>query len=375
MARKQEQEAASEEVVEVAPGVLRMQLPIRIPGLRHVNCYALLDDAGVALVDPGLPGPATWRALRHRLRQAGLEPRHVHTVVVTHSHPDHFGGASRVVRECGARVVAHRSFSFGGIGRVVQEPEVSVDDLPAPEDLALEVGSADRHFVADDPEVPTLAGEPAPWDGWLGRTPWGGRRMRPPLWKSALWAASRLALRLPLVPKITEPVRDGDRLSLAGREWRVLHTPGHTGDHVCFYDADGGVLIAGDHVLPTITPHVSGLVADRDPLRLFLESLDRIGGLPGVRQVLPAHGHPFTDLRARTDAISRHHAERLECMRAIGREIGPATVAEFSRQLFAPRSWGPMAESETYAHLEHLRLAGSAERRCERDGPMIYVTG
>ena len=186
MARKQEQEAASEEVVEVAPGVLRMQLPIRIPGLRHVNCYALLDDAGVALVDPGLPGPATWRALRHRLRQAGLEPRHVHTVVVTHSHPDHFGGASRVVRECGARVVAHRSFSFGGIGRVVQEPEVSVDDLPAPEDLALEVGSADRHFVADDPEVPTLAGEPAPWDGWLGRTPGGGRRKPPLLWEGGL---------------------------------------------------------------------------------------------------------------------------------------------------------------------------------------------
>ena len=60
MARKQEQEDAREEVTEVAPGVLRMELPIRMPGLGHVNCYALVDGDGVALVDPGLPGPATF---------------------------------------------------------------------------------------------------------------------------------------------------------------------------------------------------------------------------------------------------------------------------------------------------------------------------
>ena len=54
---KQEQEPASEEVTEVADGVLRMQLPISLPGLGHVNCYALVDGDGVALVDPGLPGP------------------------------------------------------------------------------------------------------------------------------------------------------------------------------------------------------------------------------------------------------------------------------------------------------------------------------
>ena len=34
-----------------------------------------------------------------------------------------------------------------------------------------------------------------------------------------------------------------------------------------------------------------------------------------------------------------------------------------------------MAESETYAHLEHLRIAGSAERRIEREGTFLYVTG
>jgi glyoxylase-like metal-dependent hydrolase (beta-lactamase superfamily II) len=44
-------------VVEVAPGILRAQLPIALPGLGHVNCYLLQDSRGVAVVDPGLPGP------------------------------------------------------------------------------------------------------------------------------------------------------------------------------------------------------------------------------------------------------------------------------------------------------------------------------
>ena len=94
MAKRQEQEDAREEITELAPNVLRMELPIRMPGLGHVNCYGLLDDDGVALVDPGLPGPASYAALKQRLKQAGLSVKHVHTVFVTHSHPDHFGGVS-----------------------------------------------------------------------------------------------------------------------------------------------------------------------------------------------------------------------------------------------------------------------------------------
>ena len=108
--RRQEQEDAREEISEVAKDILRMQLPIRIPGLGHVNMYALVDDDGAALIDPGLPGAATWDAIVQRLGQAGLEPRHIHTVFITHSHPDHFGGAVRIHKESGAKIVAHRAF-------------------------------------------------------------------------------------------------------------------------------------------------------------------------------------------------------------------------------------------------------------------------
>jgi hypothetical protein len=110
----------------------------------------------------------------------------------------------------------------------------------------------------------------------------------------------------------------------------------------------------------------------RDPLRSFFYSLDRVGEIQGVKQALPAHGHPFDDLKARCEAIKRHHHERLELLAQIASETGPADVNTFMKGLFKPRSWGEMAESETYAHLEHLRLEGRAEAHRDAEGKLIY---
>jgi glyoxylase-like metal-dependent hydrolase (beta-lactamase superfamily II) len=374
MARRQEQEPARSEVTEVGPDVLRLELPIRMPGLGHVNCYAIVDAEGAAVVDPGLPGPGSWRALQERLRRADLEPRHVHTVIVTHSHPDHFGGAARFAKECGAEVVAHHSFRFGPYRPSAQQPEVSIDDLTAQARAKAEREAETGGGGGPPPEdanADRVAYE-ALQDETSGPAPWGGERPRPPLRVRARWRLLRW-LGGPIVPVISHPVEHGDVLELAGREWFVVHTPGHTADHFCLHDPETGTLLAGDHVLPTITPHISGISTSPDPLSSFFYSLDRVAEISGVKRVLPAHGHPFADLRARTQAIKRHHHERLERVRQISREIGPATVEEFSRNLFQPRSWGSMAESETYAHLEHLRLAGNAERRTDARGRFVFT--
>ena len=161
-------------------------------------------------------------------------------------------------------------------------------------------------------------------------------------------------------------------MQFAGREWVVHHTPGHTIDHVCFHDPAEGVLLSGDHVLPTITPHIGGDV-ETDPLEDFFHSLDAIGAVGPVNSVLPAHGHPFDDLPGRVKAIKEHHVERLEKLLAICHELDWATVPTISQRLFQERSWGPMAESETWGHLEHLRLTGRAERRTNADGLLEYL--
>ena len=343
--RRQEQEPAGEEVTEMAAGILRSQLPISLPGLGHVNCYFLEDERGVAIVDPGLPGPASWRALVDRLKRAGYKPRDVHTVIVTHSHPDHFGGAGRMRDTYGAEVVSHRSF------RTWFDPR---------EDDAL-----DEDEASDSAPAPSPFGRQMPWRA--------DATFQPPLSRRLKFGVYRHALkRFMRTPTPTRRVDDAEVITLARREWVALHTPGHTNDHLCLFDAAGGIVLSGDHVLPTITPHISGLVAGADPLTAFFSSLDKVAGLEGVTLALPAHGHPFEDLRGRAHEIRDHHIERLDMLRAAARELGDATVEEYSHKLFKPRSWGQMAESETYAHLEHLRETGEVTSR--DDGGTLHYT-
>ncbi|MDA1074803.1 MAG: MBL fold metallo-hydrolase [Proteobacteria bacterium] len=386
MAKRQEQETASSTITEVGPGIIRMQLPIHMPGLGHVNMYALLDSNGAAVIDPGLPGRFTWRAIEDRLKQADLKPKDVHTVLITHSHPDHFGGARRFVEEHGAKVVAHESFRFGLAKSIIErQPEVSVNDLEAHADATQPDHEAAEHTHTDhaghhnghDHDGHDHDGHDHGDGGWWGGpSPWGGQQPRPPLNRRLLWSVMRMLGGRMSVPEISHPVAEGDWLTLAGRQMRVLHTPGHTPDHFCLHDPEAEIFIAGDHVLPTITPHISGISSSADPLLAFFASLDAAGAIPNVSQVLPAHGHPFADLAERTEAIKAHHVERLEKIQEISRMFGrPANVTEFTRHLFRKRSWGSMAESETYAHLEHLRLAGDAESTRDRQGMLLYTTG
>lgn len=346
---KQEQLPASTEVTEVAPGILRMQLPISMPGLGHVNCYALEDKRGWTIVDPGLPGPESLAALEARLADAGTALRHVHTVIVTHSHPDHFGGAPAVVRESGADVVTHASF--------------------------IQRWQPDSSDVELDPAEPLgKSGADGASSSIFGVIPQGAptgieiQRIVDDLRAQAMTFVQRSGIEL---PEPTVRLEDAEVAVLGGREWVAVHTPGHTPDHLCLFDPAAGVLLAGDHVLPTITPHISGLASGEDPLARFFISLQRVSELPGVKHVLPAHGHPFTDVAARAEAIHQHHLDRLAKLHSIMEASGPATVEALSHELFAPRSWGPMAESETFAHLEHLRMNRQATF-AEQEGRLVY---
>ncbi len=390
--RKQEQEPASNEITEVAPGILRMQLPISLPGLGHVNCYALEDANGVAVVDPGLPGEQSWRALVQRLTAAGFPVRRVHTAVVTHSHPDHYGGGHRLREEGGARILTHRSFrnwwDFAG-----DEAMADTDDGPSNSDGSSNpMGPGDGHRpdgvgdleldpvavieTADQPGTEPTPPEPAPASraGAMLRlhAPWARRPSSSEVVRLRATLVERGSSPLLRPPVPDRRVDHGERVVLAGREWLAVHTPGHTPDHLCLFDPTEGVVLSGDHVLPTITPHIAGIAAGVDPLQRFFTSLDLMVTLEGVTVALPAHGHPFADLAGRAEAIKTHHRERLDRLRRVLADVGPASVEELSHHLFPERSWGPMAESETYAHLEHLRLAG-ALGRADDAGLLTYT--
>lgn len=324
---REEKQRATDEITELAPGVLRTQLPIDLPGLGHVNMYVLEDDRGIAVVDPGLPGEDSFAALESRLRSAGFKTTDVHTVVVTHSHHDHYGGAERIRSQTDAELLTHESFL-----------PVSDDDIDEFRDFDPD----------DDDDVP-------PWGTGDELTKWGTRKGLPPQEFLDRWnSPDRQWFR---TPRPDLRVADGQVVQLARREWVAVHTPGHTSDHLCLFDPVEGIMISGDHVLPTITPHIGGMTDAADPLADFFDSLRRMTEFD-ARLVLPAHGHPFSDLGGRALAILEHHEDRLDTIRDAASAGEVATVGDYMQVLFRERSWGYMAESETFAHLVHLESLG-----------------
>jgi glyoxylase-like metal-dependent hydrolase (beta-lactamase superfamily II) len=141
-------------------------------------------------------------------------------------------------------------------------------------------------------------------------------------------------------------------VAAAGVEVRVLATPGHTADSLCF--AVGDAVLTGDTVLgrgTTVVAHPDGRLAD------YLDSLRRLHEL-GTRAVLPGHGPELPDLAAVTSAYLAHREERLEQVRTALDQLGPdAAAMDVVRVVYAdvdPVLW-PAAELSVRAQLEYLR--------------------
>jgi glyoxylase-like metal-dependent hydrolase (beta-lactamase superfamily II) len=149
-----------------------------------------------------------------------------------------------------------------------------------------------------------------------------------------------------------EGLGEGDVVAAAGVEMRVLATPGHTADSLCF--AVGDAVLTGDTVLgrgTTVVAHPDGRLAD------YLDSLRRLHDL-GTRTVLPGHGPELPDLAAITSAYLAHREERLDQIRAALDQLGPdAAAMDVVRVVYAdvdPVLW-PAAEQSVRAQLEYLR--------------------
>ncbi len=82
----------------------------------------------------------------------------------------------------------------------------------------------------------------------------------------------------------TRVLHDGDTIELGGREITVLHTPGHSPGHMCFWEDATGYLFTGDLVYKDT---LFAYYPSTDP-QAYLQSLEKIAALP-ARRVFPAH--------------------------------------------------------------------------------------
>ena len=203
------------------------------------------------------------------------------------------------------------------------------------------------------------------------------------LWRAVFWRRNgreekrwlgRFASVVSPVPVSFIRMRDGDTIDIGGRSWRIVVGSGHCPEHACLVDEAGGLMIAGDQVLPRITSNVSLSLSEpqADPLGDWLSSLEKLGTLPAHLLVLPSHGEPFTGLHARLESLRDGHLGRLDALHA--HLASPRRAVDCFPILFGRAiddSILGLATGEAMAHLRRLEVAGRAKREV-RDGILWF---
>jgi glyoxylase-like metal-dependent hydrolase (beta-lactamase superfamily II) len=152
----------------------------------------------------------------------------------------------------------------------------------------------------------------------------------------------------------SEGLADGDVITAAGCELRVIATPGHSADSVCLLLPADGALFTGDTVLGRGTT----VIATDGNLRDYLRTLGQLRDLTESSEVgllLPGHGPTLADPIGTLDYYLSHRAERLDQVRA-ALAAGARTPAEIVAMTYAdvdPSLW-PAAKWSVQAQLDYL---------------------
>ncbi len=318
----------------VRPGIWSIPVPIPDHPVRYTLAYAFQADEGIILVDPGWEHPASEAHLRAAFAMMGAGFWDVIGIIVTHSHPDHFGLAG---------LVRHESDAWIGMSR---------NDA---------IGLHTYSIGSDDDDRALLL-------------PWGV----PEAYREELLWGPAERERARTMPELLRPLLDGARIAHGRWELEIVATPGHTSGHICVYVHGADLLLTGDHVLPRITSNVSDHTLHADPpaLTQYLESLDQLLRYESA-EILPAHEYRFRGIGARARALAGHHEERSAEIVALLGGMGPSTTWAIARRLTWSRGWDKlngvslrMALAETSAHLNYL----CQQKRVEFAGdPLVYT--
>jgi glyoxylase-like metal-dependent hydrolase (beta-lactamase superfamily II) len=332
------------ETMVVAPGEgsgltpavkwIRMELPFQ---LNHINLWLLRDEidgrAGWTVVDCCISrdeSKAQWEAIF----ETQLEGLPILRVIVTHMHPDHIGLAYWLCARWNAPLwISATDFNAA---RMATQSTTGFGGESAANFFA-------SHGLTDPESVEKIRGRSNYYPGMV-----------------------------PDVPRTFRRMQDGDDIAIGGRMWRCISGYGHAPEHIALYCDSLKVLISGDMMLPRISTNVSvyDVEPESNPLRQFLDSIDKFAPLPEDTLTLPSHGKPFRGLHERIKQLHDHHRDRLaEVIEAC--QQAPQSAADvlpvlFKRQLDLHQTTFAMGES--VAHLHALWFAGKLRREKGSDG-------
>ena len=320
---------------EILPNLYRVEVPLPRSPLQSLNSYIIRGAQRSLVIDTGWNREECRRALTSGLRELTVDLE-VADFFITHVHADHSGLVSELATNV-ARIY------FGWADAVA---------LSSTESWRWEkqTSFACIHGFPEEELQKAMAGHPALKYSSEGRSDF-------------------------------DILKDGDTISVGDYSFGCIETPGHTRGHLCLYEPTKKIFVAGDHVLLDITPNISLWSDERNPLKEYVISLDKVYDLD-VELVLPGHGSIFKNYKERIRELKHHHRARLNEVISI-LEKGKLNVFQVASQMSWDIEYGswdlfPAAQKwfafgEAMAHLKYLEEEGKAGREMQEQKVVFFV--
>ena len=320
-------------VQEIAAGLYTIEIPLPVSQLRSINSYVITAPTRNMIIDTGMYHDECMAAMQAGLHELDVDLSKT-DFFITHCHGDHFGLVPRLINNGAAIYINTRE----------------ADVLQRIKSGAIISEIADFIHASGFPE--SEVDHIFPDRG------------------SAFKRVDSLPFRF---------VDDGDCVEAGDYQLQCVRTPGHTKGHICLYEPTKKFLIAGDHLLGDITPGIQGRCNTEDPLKEYLQSLDKIDALD-IEMVLPGHRGLFKNCHERITELQEHHRQRAQEVIAVVREGELDTYQVASRMTWDVDcdSWDvfPLmqqffATGEACAHLRYLEEQGIIQSKVQQ-GRVVY---
>jgi glyoxylase-like metal-dependent hydrolase (beta-lactamase superfamily II) len=312
--------------MEVLPGVHQIRDDLPNPGV-WVALGLFVDDEAT-LLDTGLPTTPRDKLIPY-FKEINLAPTRVTTIVNTHFHGDHTGGNAEMKALCQSRLMAHRD-------------EVAYIENPR---------AGMEHYVQAYPK----------YNSYIGLTP------------------EEIEAKLPRPAKVDRVLEEGDELKLSGRNFGVIHTPGHTAGSISLLDKNHGTLYCGDAL------QAEGMIdslAYYHDVDQYLGSLAKVEALE-LAAIAPAHGYrPYSEallkgtevkrfLNICREVTTRYDQQIIEVLRKAGRPLTLGEVTVGVRGFYGMAGWNFTSIAPVNAHLTKLEQSG-AVRHSHGPGELVW---
>jgi len=321
-------------IEELYKNFFRLEIPLPKNPLRALNSYVIRGDDRNLIIDTGWNQEECLLAMKEGLKAIGIDLRKT-DFFITHLHADHIGLISRIANEQN-RIYFNKPDADRLKSNTLWEDAINFARL---------------HGFPESELISALNSHPG----------------------------FKFGLKWDLLFNF---INDGDEIDLGDFKFKAIHTPGHSKGHMCLYEQQKKIFISGDHVLYDITPTIQLWSDDWNPLKEYMESLNKVYNLD-VEIVLPGHRNTFRDLKGRIHELRKHHKMRLdEILNILKFE------AQDAYQIASQMTWDIVYDSwdlfpvsqkwfgfgETIAHLKYLVEEGIVSRDKKNQKVLFMLT-